>query len=95
MEVEENCAVPAYLLTLNVTVPYRGNPLNYSLVQSHDSSMFYVGPKNGSLYLVISPDREQQVRLEVRVKVELLKRSRSMANLIYPPSPEQLAGLGM
>ncbi|XP_068082261.1 cadherin-89D [Anabrus simplex] len=93
VEVEENCIVPVALLALNVTEPYRGLNHNFSIVPSNDSSKFKIDSTNGTLYLVKSPDREKQARLEVKIQAETLKRGRGIPIMIYPVTPERLSDL--
>lgn len=130
MEVEENCAVPIALLTLNVTDAYRGFGLRYSLVPGKRSarglalppaaasasqrraaaasasgaapggappSLFRVDPRNGTLVLTESPDRELRPRYEVTVRVDINKKGRALghaAHLVYPVGEERLSDLG-
>jgi len=92
------------LLTLNVTEPYRGHALKFSLVPpksatrgvtSISTSMFRVDSRNGTVFLIQSPDREERDRHEVVVRVEPAKRGRAMAaHMIYPVPEERLKELG-
>ncbi|XP_034250844.1 cadherin-89D [Thrips palmi] len=133
VEVEENCAVPIVLLTLNVTEPYRGFNLKYSIVPGKRSarglapsaptaatatqrrvpptaasvaasaaaaapppSMFRVDPRNGTLVLTESPDREVRGRYEVTVRVDMSKKGRALtppAHVVYPVAEERLTDL--
>lgn len=94
VEIEENSIVPLALLTVNVTENFRGQNLKYSIVPSQDSNSFNIDPKNGTLFLVTSPDRETKMKYEVKVRVDRLKRGRGMATFIYPPPKEKIADLG-
>lgn len=94
VEIEENSIVPLLLLTVNVTENFRGQNLKYSVVPSVDSNAFNIDPKNGTLYLVKSPDREVKMKYEVKIRVDRIKRGRGMATFIYPPPQEKIADLG-
>ena len=82
------------MLTVNVTENFRGQNLKYSVVPSVDSNAFNIDPKNGTLYLVKSPDREVKMKYEVKIRVDRIKRGRGMATFIYPPPQEKIADLG-
>lgn len=93
VEIEENSEVPLQLLTVNVTDKYRGQNIKFSIVPWKDGGVFSVDPRNGTLYLLVKPDREEKAKYEVKVKVDKLKRGRGMT-LIYPPPKEKIADLG-
>ncbi|KAJ1529702.1 hypothetical protein ONE63_006456 [Megalurothrips usitatus] len=130
VEVEEHCAVPIALLTLNVTEPYRAFGLRYSIVpgkrtarglvpaatssqrrpsspsppsppststpSSAPPAMFRVDPRNGTLLLTESPDRELRARYEVTVRVDFNKKGRALAHpahVVYPIAEERLSDL--
>ncbi|XP_076254284.1 cadherin 89D [Rhynchophorus ferrugineus] len=95
VEVEENAQVPSLLLTLNVTEPYRGHQLRYSLIGDDGGGMFRIDAKNGSLLLVKSPDREQRALYELVVRLDQYKIGRDMAVVIYPVSNDRLGNLGL
>lgn len=93
VEIEENVAVPMALLTLNVTDSYRGQFLKFGLETSNDVDAFSIDPKNGTLFLQVSPDRETKAKYEVKIRGERVKRGRSMG-FIYPPPQEKLSDVG-
>lgn len=62
----------------------------FILTPSPDDDYFRVDPKNGSLFLVISPDREAVQELQAKVKVVMSKRGRNLAHVIYPVYPSDL-----
>lgn len=97
IEVEENVPVPLKLLTLNVTDAYKNYRLRYSIVAERDSDirrMFKVDPRNGSLYVIESPDREQKDRYEIRIRLDQYKVGRDMTVMVYPVTNEKLADIG-
>lgn len=93
VEIEENIAVPLVLLTLNVTDSYRGQNLKFSLVAEKDADAFSVDPRNGTLLLLVSPDRETKAKYEVKIRAERLRRGRGMG-FIYPPPQEKFSDVG-
>ncbi|XP_073992691.1 cadherin 89D isoform X2 [Rhodnius prolixus] len=88
LEVEENCAVPLELLKINVS--REGVDYKFSIVPSPDSALFKIHPKNGSLYLIASPDREKTNSLQAKIKVSIGKRARNLPHMIYPVYPDDL-----
>lgn len=96
VEVEENVPVPLKLLTLNVTEPYRSHKLKYSLISNNSeiSNIFKIDPKNGTLYIVKSPDREKRALYELRVHLDQYKVGRDMTVMVYPVTNEKLGDLG-
>jgi hypothetical protein len=94
VEVEENSVVPMVLLVLNVTETYRGQALRYSILPTPGSDSFEVASSNGTLYMVCSPDREQQSKYNLKVRAEVAKRSRGLPVLLYPLAAGKLADLG-
>lgn len=96
VEVEENVPVPLKLLTLNVTEPYRSHKLKYSLIlnNSEISNIFRIDPKNGTLYIIKSPDREKRALYELRVHLDQYKVGRDMTVMVYPVTNEKLGDLG-
>ncbi|KAI5749559.1 hypothetical protein M8J76_008291 [Diaphorina citri] len=96
LEVEENCIVPLELLALNVSDEHRdklGN-MKFSIAPNEHNEFFTVDPYNGSLYLVVSPDREQIGELTVTVRVDKISRRGKTLQMIYPLRPESLNNLG-
>lgn len=61
-------------------------------------SMFRVDPRNGTLILTESPDREARGRYEVTVRVDFHKKGRAMSHggphMVYPVAEERLSDLG-
>lgn len=94
VEVEENSPVPMVLLVLNLTETYRGQSLKYSIVPTPGSDSFEVSSSNGTLYMVHSPDHEQQSRYSLKVRAEVAKRGRGLPVLLYPLAAGRLADLG-
>ncbi|KAL3277702.1 hypothetical protein HHI36_013047 [Cryptolaemus montrouzieri] len=98
VEVEENVPVPLKLLTLNVTDFYKKYKFRYSLVAEGDSDvrrMFRVDPRNGTLFIIESPDRERKARYELVIKLEESKIGRDMTAMVYPVTSERLGKLGL
>lgn len=97
VEVEENVPVPLKILTLNVTQPYRSHKLRYSIVAENSSDVkrtFQIDPRNGSLYIVESPDREQKALYELIIRLDQYKVGRDMTIMVYPVTNERLGNLG-
>jgi hypothetical protein len=94
VEVEENSKVPMTLLALNVTEPFRAQSLKYSIVPSPGSDAFEMPSSNGTLYMIRSPDREQQARYSLKVRADAAKRSRGLPVMLYPMAAGRLADLG-
>lgn len=97
VEVEENVPVPLKLLTLNVTEAYRGHRLKYSIIGAKNSesrSMFKIDPRNGTLYITKSPDREERSLYELRIRLDEFKVGRDMTVMVYPVTNERLGDLG-
>ncbi|KAJ8919173.1 hypothetical protein NQ315_012159 [Exocentrus adspersus] len=98
VEVEENVPVPLKILTLNVTEPYRSQKLRYSIVAEKSSDVkrtFKIDPRNGSLFIVESPDREQKALYELIIRLDQYKVGRDMTVMIYPVTNERLGNLGL
>jgi len=93
VEIEENAAVPLALLRLNVTESYRGQNVKFGLVHTNDVEAFSIDPKNGTLYLDVSPDRETKAKYEVKIRAERMRRGRGMG-FIYPPPMDKLSDIG-
>lgn len=97
VEVEENVPVPLKLLTLNVTEPYKNQNLRYALVTDGDSEVtktFKIDPHTGSLYIIMSPDREKKALYELKVRLDKYKVGRDMTMVVYPVAREKLSDLG-
>lgn len=96
VEIEENSHTPIELLTLNVTEEYRNQKLRYSIVSEDKyeiKKMFIIDPRNGTLYLVRSPDREIRDKYELVIRAEKHKVGRNLPHMIYPVPDEMLEGL--
>lgn len=97
VELEENVPLPVKLLTLNVTEQYQSHRLRYTLVLSDDkeiASMFKVEPRNGTVYVIQTPDRERRDKYEFKIRLDRVKLGRGMPVMVYPITSERLTGLG-
>lgn len=96
VEVEENSPVPMKLLELNVSDSNKDEQIRYSIVIDDGDARdhFSLDPKNGSLYLLTSLDRETREHYELKVRVDKVKTARGMPVMIYPVMGERLNGLG-
>ncbi|OXU25849.1 hypothetical protein TSAR_005482 [Trichomalopsis sarcophagae] len=96
VEVEENSPVPMRILDLNVSDNNKDEQIRYSIIldEGDGREHFSLDPKNGSLLLLTSPDREVRDRYELKVRVDKVKTSRGMPVMIYPVVGERLNGLG-
>lgn len=98
IEVEENVPVPLQLLVLNVTDPYRSHKLRYTIVTENDNAevkmLFKIDPRNGTLYIIKSPDREKKAQYELRIRLDQYKVGRDMTVMVYPVTNERLGDLG-
>lgn len=96
VEVQENVPVPLKVLTLNVTEPYRRYKLRYSIMadkNSEEKKMFKIDPRNGTIFLINSPDREKKSLYELKIGVDEYKVGRDMTVMVYPISNERIAEL--
>lgn len=97
VEVEENVPVPLKLLTLNVTDAYKGHRLRYSIVAEKHSLIrrtFKIDSRNGTIFIIDSPDREKRSSYELIIKVDEYKVGRDMTVMVYPVTNERLGDLG-
>lgn len=97
VEVEENVPVPLKLLTLNVTEAYRGHRLRYSIVADKNSivrRIFKIDPRNGTIFIIESPDRERRSNYELIIRLDEYKVGRDMTVMVYPVTNERLGDLG-
>lgn len=96
VEIEENSPTPMKLLELNVTDVHKNEQIRYSIVMDGTDSRdhFALDPKNGTLFLMTSPDRELRDEYELKVRVDKVKTARGMPVMIYPVIGERLNGLG-
>ncbi|KAJ2939033.1 hypothetical protein O0L34_g19014 [Tuta absoluta] len=96
LEIEENVHTPIELLTLNLTEYYENFKMKYFILNDNDTVIkksFIIDPRNGTLYLVKSPDREVKDMYEVLVRAERQKISRELPHMIYPVSDDVLEGM--
>ncbi|KAM3959946.1 LOW QUALITY PROTEIN: cadherin 89D [Aphomia sociella] len=96
LEIEENVETPVELVTLNLTEHYENTKMKYFILNEDEpdvKKMFVIDPRNGTLYLVRSPDRETKESYEVIVRAERQKISRDMPHMIYPVSDDVLEGM--
>ncbi|RVE54564.1 hypothetical protein evm_000685 [Chilo suppressalis] len=96
MEIEENVRPPVELITLNLTEHYEAFKMKYFILNDNDTIIrrtFMIDPKNGTLYLTRSPDREIRDMYEVIIRAERQKISRELPHMIYPVSDEVLEGM--
>ncbi|XP_065157447.1 cadherin-89D isoform X2 [Atheta coriaria] len=98
VEVEENVPVPLKILNLNVTESYKQHKLRYSIVAEKGSDvrrMFKIDARNGTLYIVESPDREMGAYYELKIRLDQYKVGRDMTVMVYPVTNERLGDLGL
>ncbi|CAG4966971.1 unnamed protein product [Parnassius apollo] len=96
LEIEENVPTPVELVTLNLTEYYESYKMKYFILNENDTDIkktFVIDPRNGTLYLVRSPDREVRDMYEIIVRAERQKISREMPHMIYPVSDDVLEGM--
>lgn len=96
LQVEENCAIPVNLLSLNVSSEYsnkRFGTLRFGLMPDEHSSYFSVNPLNGSVQLVRSPDREATATLRAKIRVDRVRKGKSV-QMIYPMQPDAFVDIG-
>ncbi|XP_037975546.2 cadherin-89D isoform X2 [Plutella xylostella] len=96
LEIEENVHTPVELVTLNLTEYYENFKMKYYILNENDPAvkkMFVIDPRNGTLYLVKSPDRETKATYEIVVRAERQKISRELPHMIYPVSDDVLEGM--
>ncbi|KAK5650009.1 hypothetical protein RI129_001038 [Pyrocoelia pectoralis] len=98
IEVEENVPVPLKVMTLNVTEAYRRRRLRFSMVAEKNSEIrktFQIDPRNGTIFIISSPDREQRENYELLIRLDEYKVARDMTVMVYPVSNERLGELGL
>lgn len=96
LEIEENARTPVELLTLNLTEYYENFKMKYFILNENDSDVkrtFVIDPRNGTLYLIRSPDREVRDVYEIIIRAERQKISRELPHMIYPVSDDVLEGM--
>ncbi|KAG6460578.1 hypothetical protein O3G_MSEX012073 [Manduca sexta] len=96
LEIEENVNTPVELVTLNLTEYYENFKMKYYIFNDNDPDIkrtFVIDPRNGTLYLVRSPDREVRDVYEVVVRAERQKISRELPHMIYPVADDVLEGM--
>ncbi|XP_072949863.1 cadherin-89D isoform X2 [Epargyreus clarus] len=96
LEIEENVHTPVELVTLNVTEYYENFKMKYFILNENDTDIkktFVIDPRNGTLYLVRSPDRETRDVYEIIIRAERQKISRELPHMIYPVSDDVLEGM--
>ncbi|XP_018326516.1 cadherin-89D [Agrilus planipennis] len=96
VEIEENVPVPLQVLTINVTDHYRQKKLRFSLVDNGDEEirkMYKVESRNGTLYIIRSPDRERRDLYNLGVKVDEYRVGRDMTVMVYPITDDKLGNL--
>lgn len=96
LEIEENIHTPVELITLNLTEHYENFKMKYYILNENDIDVkktFVIDPKNGTLYLIKSPDREIQDIYEIIIRGERQKISRQLPHMIYPVADEIMEGL--
>ncbi|XP_060524594.1 cadherin-89D isoform X2 [Cylas formicarius] len=98
VEVEENVPVPLKLLTLNVSDAYKSHKLRFTIEAEKNSDikrMFHIDPRNGTLFIMESPDREKRSKYEFVIRLDQFKVGRDMAVMIYPVTNDKLGHLGL
>ncbi|XP_026498346.2 cadherin-89D isoform X2 [Vanessa tameamea] len=96
LEIEENVHTPVELVTLNLTEHYENFKMKYFVLNDNDTDIkksFVIDPRNGTLYLIRSPDREIRDTYEIIVRVERQKISRELPHMIYPVADDVLEGM--
>ncbi|CAH0583302.1 unnamed protein product [Chrysodeixis includens] len=96
LEIEENVHTPVELVTLNLTEHYENFKMKYFILNENDIEVkksFVIDPKNGTLYLVRSPDREVKDIYEIVIRAERQKISRELPHMIYPVADDVMEGL--
>lgn len=96
LEIEENVNTPVELVTLNLTEYYEAFKMKYFILNENDTDIkrtFIIDPKNGTLYMTRTPDRETRDVYEIIVRAERQKISRELPHMIYPVSDDVLEGM--
>nr|XP_034828894.1 cadherin-89D [Maniola hyperantus] len=96
LEIEENVHTPIELVTVNLTEYYENFKMKYFIHNENDTDIkktFIIDPRNGTLYLIKSPDREYRDVYDIIVRVERQKISRELPHMIYPVSDDVLEGM--
>lgn len=97
LEVEENNNYPLPLLKLNVSAPYSKDTFKWSIITEQDQNeldMFTIDPKNGTLIVIKSLDREERDTYRLKIRADRISReSRTYHKLKYPVAGESVVGL--
>lgn len=96
LEIEENVHTPVELVTLNLTEYYENFKMRYYILNENNTDVrrtFVIDPRNGTLYLVKSPDRELRDVYDIIVRAERQKISRELPHMIYPVADDVLEGM--
>lgn len=96
LEIEENVQTPVELVTLNLTEYYENFKMKYFIYNENDTDIkrtFVIDPRNGTLYLIRSPDREARDVYEIIIRAERQKISRELPHMIYPVGDDVLEGM--
>lgn len=96
LEIEENVHTPVELVTLNLTEYYENFKMKYYIFNENDTDIkktFVIDPRNGTLYLIKSPDREVKDLYEIIVRAERQKISRELPHMIYPVPEDVFEGM--
>ncbi|CAH0723464.1 unnamed protein product, partial [Brenthis ino] len=96
LEIEENVRTPVELVTLNLTEYYENFKMKYYILNENDTDIkktFVIDPRNGTLYLIKSPDREVRELYEITVRAERQKISRELPHMIYPVPDDVFEGM--
>lgn len=96
LEIEENVHAPVELVTLNLTEHYENFKMKYFILNENEADIkktFVIDPRNGTLYLVRSPDREVRDVYEIVIRAERQKISRELPHMIYPVADDVMEGL--
>lgn len=95
IEVPENNVVPTMLLQINATKNLQDKSFKWSILSEEGKNRdFRIDPKNGTLWLVRSLDREQEDIYKLKVRAEsVFREGRHAPSLMYPITDERVSGL--
>lgn len=95
IDVQENNDSPVMLLQINATSEHQDKVFKWSLVyEETNSKNFRIDPKNGTLWLVKSLDREEKSLHRFKIRADHVAREgRNMASITYPILDERIKGL--
>lgn len=97
VQINENNLIPLELLKINISSMYSKDTFNWQIIPETDEAgyeSFVIDPRNGTLYVITSLDREKKDTYRLKVRADRIGReSKAMPTLTYPVGGERIQGL--